>query len=194
MSPLVIVAGMGRCGSSLMMQMLDAGGLRCAGTAPMFEEEGLLPGATLTAEWCARFDAVKLLHPHAFTYPDGLDALVVWMDRHPEQQAMSQIKLIRHTSPEVLGEISDDDAIASIVTVLADHRRLARSSLARFPFYSVRFERLIEAPGPATHLVIRRIAKHIGRSVDAAAMLSVVAARSPECAPGLEPALMRRIP
>jgi hypothetical protein len=42
MKPYVIVAGFGRCGSSLTMTMLHAAGIPCIGTPPDFEVNQML--------------------------------------------------------------------------------------------------------------------------------------------------------
>jgi hypothetical protein len=39
--PIILVAGLGRCGSSLVMRLLDAAGVPTVGTFPAFEEQTL---------------------------------------------------------------------------------------------------------------------------------------------------------
>ena len=46
---ILLICGHGRCGSSLVMQMLAAGGVKCAGKYPDFEPDEVIP---------ARFSAV----------------------------------------------------------------------------------------------------------------------------------------
>jgi hypothetical protein len=38
-APVIVVAGLGRCGTSLVMQMLAAAGLPCVGSFPDFEDD-----------------------------------------------------------------------------------------------------------------------------------------------------------
>ena len=48
--PCIIVSGLGRCGSSLVMQMLHAGGVECLGAPPAFEPPESSP-MYLTRDW-----------------------------------------------------------------------------------------------------------------------------------------------
>lgn len=90
--PIYLVCGFGRCGSSLVMQMLAAGGMDCVGRWPSYEWEG--GGAIPWADMGGR--VVKILD--LFRQPDfdlprrpgGYRAL--WLDRNPDQQARSLIK------------------------------------------------------------------------------------------------------
>ena len=59
----VIVSGLGRCGTSLVMQMLAAGGIDCYGPFPAYEPEGLGMGRDLPSLLALR-KAFKLLDPH----------------------------------------------------------------------------------------------------------------------------------
>ena len=93
--PVVVVSGLGRCGSSLTMQMLHACGLRCAGEFPAFEpeESNVLNG--LSADWLRRFEAVKILDPHRGGKFPLTNVSVIWIDRNPAQQAISQVKFVQ---------------------------------------------------------------------------------------------------
>lgn len=77
-------------GTSMVCQMLAAGGLRVAGQWPSYET----PEPWLDAEW----QAAKLLDPHRAPLGWWLaGALVIWLDRDPMQQARSQVKLLGET-------------------------------------------------------------------------------------------------
>jgi len=94
-SYVVIVAGMGRCGTSLVMKMLDKGGI------PPFQSEA--PGyenvtirdAMQRADysWCeaAKGHALKVLEPFRYKLPprSRVDCRVIWLDRKLEAQARS---------------------------------------------------------------------------------------------------------
>lgn len=94
--PIVVVTGFGRCGSSLVMQMLDAGGYPVYGGRygyPAYEADEVtsLPDAS---RWLAAAEgkAVKILDVHRHTPPRGRRYRWIWLDRDPEQQARSQLK------------------------------------------------------------------------------------------------------
>ncbi|WP_337846840.1 hypothetical protein [Sphingomonas sp.] len=92
--PTVLVAGFGRCGSSLVMQMLHAGGMPCDGTFPDFEAISL--HLMSHDAWIARTRgrAVKVLDPHLYPPPVGPDYRTIWLTRDPSEQARSALKLI----------------------------------------------------------------------------------------------------
>lgn len=90
--PTVIVAGFGRCGSSLVMQMLHAAGFPVTGEYPSFERDeyntgGLSPPA----------GASKILNLECNPPPAGAYRWV-WLDRSPAQQAKSQAKFLLELS------------------------------------------------------------------------------------------------
>lgn len=91
---LIIVSGFGRCGTSLVMQMLHAGGIRCVGQWPAFEDEWTARHHN-SAEWMAHAmgRAIKLLDPHRHVPPRDLPARGIWLDRSPREQAKSIAKL-----------------------------------------------------------------------------------------------------
>lgn len=85
-APPVIVSGLGRCGTSLAMQMLEAGGMRCCGDWPAFEVSPPIP--------IPAGHAGKVLDPH---YPPNMrmipaGAAVLLLYRDPLEQARSQVK------------------------------------------------------------------------------------------------------
>ncbi|MHB8286386.1 MAG: hypothetical protein ACYDD1_17175 [Caulobacteraceae bacterium] len=79
LKPTIIVSGLGRCGSSLTMQMLNAAGVHCVGSFPSFEGpecEAFQEGFITAERWAAVAGrAVKLLDPHrrAIAWPSNLD-------------------------------------------------------------------------------------------------------------------------
>src|SRR5690348_17944000 len=104
MNRVLIVAGLGRCGSSLMMQMLQRGGMKCAGEFPAFE----MPETnhcSISREWLSQFSggAVKILDPHLCTI-ENTPAVVLWLSRDHWHQAKSQIKFFMMRSEEQTSE------------------------------------------------------------------------------------------
>lgn len=83
------VAGLGRCGTSLVMQMLDAAGVPVIGEYPSFESEEHNYGLVETPPGyaCKYLD----MHREELPLPRG-KVKWVWMFRNLKQQARSQIK------------------------------------------------------------------------------------------------------
>jgi hypothetical protein len=94
---IIMVAGLGRCGTSLALQMLAAGGVDCVGPYPSFEDaEHDQLRRTAPAEWAARAagKAVKVLDPHRNPPPIGPAYRVLWLFRDWADQARSQLKMV----------------------------------------------------------------------------------------------------
>ncbi|MCH8136647.1 MAG: sulfotransferase domain-containing protein [Proteobacteria bacterium] len=93
MNSVILVCGLGRCGSSLVMQMLKAGGISVDGTAPWYETRDIYDGHWI-AQQAGR--AIKILEPHkrGITFESG-DYKSIWIDRDPREQAKSYIKFLR---------------------------------------------------------------------------------------------------
>ena len=99
MDLIIMVAGLGRCGSSLVMQMLSAAGVPCIGTFPGFE---VLDHHRHRADdphaWAAiaARKAVKVLDPQLAPPPPGYAYRTIILQRDHAQQADSMLKLIDH--------------------------------------------------------------------------------------------------
>lgn len=93
----LVVSGLGRCGSSLVMQMLDAAGVLCFGSWPSFEgscaeaflRNGMSPALWKDAQGCALKALVAEPRPIA---PAPPGSVVIWLRRDPREQARSQAK------------------------------------------------------------------------------------------------------
>lgn len=96
--PYVVVAGLARCGTSLTMQMLHAGGIPCIGAYPDFEVDEVNHRAVDPA-FLAQHPghAFKVLNPQETPLPTLPAAVLIWLDRDPEQQARSQAKFAHLT-------------------------------------------------------------------------------------------------
>jgi hypothetical protein len=91
------VAGLGRCGLTMTMQMLDAGGLDVWGEPPAYE-----PNHYVTA-WSS--DAVKLVDPIgnelSGLLPEPGRLKWLWLARDAKEQAKSMAKMIEGTGRAV---------------------------------------------------------------------------------------------
>lgn len=186
--PILIVAGLGRCGSSLTMQMLDAGGAPCFGSFPDYEEQGRAPhGRALEFAWlaeCIAGHAIKVLDPHLTSLPRTYPGPAIWLDRDPAEQVRSQAKLAVAT----LGIAPPDrNQRRRWERTLIAERRRALAALEGREILHMRFETLIERPAVAVHEIASFAeALWIARVLDRAAMAAQVCRRDAACAPGLD--------
>ena len=151
LQPVTLVCGFGRCGSSLVMQMLRAGGMLVTGEWPGFEDDrsGL---TTFDSRWIAAQggSAVKFLDPQV-QVQDRLLARgsyrSIWLDRDLEQQALSVAKFHR----TLLGiETSRRARRAIIASYQRDRPRALAILRAHGPVIETRFEDLLLSPATAT--------------------------------------------
>lgn len=184
MSARVAVCGFGRCGSSMVMQMLAAGGLPTApGASQGSGEHASLEGALAAA---VPGTAVKLLDLKMAAengVPVDLTGAwsLIWLDRDPRWQAESFRKFMR---------------IAVGLRLSVAETRRFRDSLESdrgpsldwlsswgHPLLTIRYERILADPlGQAAV-----IAEHLAwAGLDVEAMSRVVHARSPRVLPDLE--------
>lgn len=182
---ITIVSGFGRCGSSLVMQMLEAGGMPVTGLWPAFETpeaQEIISGGTLTAEWLASIPshAVKILDPQNGTIPP-MDCRVIWCSRDHQEQARSQAKLM-----EVMmrTRLNRDHRRAFIESYKRD-KPAAMMALMRAgatPILELKFEDTLRDPFAAA----TALAKHCGGTLDVERMAGAVVMRSPLCANGMD--------
>jgi len=183
-NPIILVCGFGRCGTSLFLQMLAAGGIDVTGRFPSFEAPQA-NALSFDAGWLAqqRGRAVKLIDPHlqGIVLPD-VPYRIVWLDRDLRQQARSIIKFVR-----LMGGVPVQPGRRAENRLMGSFRRdrpraIAKLQRAGRPISIVRFEHLVRAP--AINAV--RIAHWLGLDMAAAeAMAAVVRLRTPSCLPGL---------
>jgi hypothetical protein len=182
--PVIVVAGLGRCGTTLVMHMLARGGVAVAGEAPGYEPEESGPGHTIDPAWFRRFagGAVKVIDPHRNRVPQGVPFFAFWLDREPMQQARSQEKFYRFFEGDpALGQ----DEMRRWALRLRSERREALSALqhAKGGCF-LRFESLIMHPTRAARALGLELERQ-GIAADVDAMAKVPRLRSTACAPGL---------
>lgn len=183
--PIIFVAGLGRCGTSLLMQMLDAAGIRCAGEYPAFEPSEM--GSYLEpvdTEWLLAHagGAVKWINPHKVIVNEGVtNAIVIWMCRDKRQQAKSQAKFISATE----GVSFDRPQVSRLKTQLRKETAAALVSISRFAGHSVRFDELLKTPLVEATKLVAFLSKHgfIFSDQSAQVMAKQVLRRAPACMP-----------
>jgi hypothetical protein len=178
--PIIFVAGLGRCGTSLTMQMLHRAGISCAGRWPSFEPPQIKPRGTIDSDWlmmqCG--GAVKWLDPHLARFENRVPGIVIWLDRDWKEQAKSQIKM-------AMPLIGDDPTASrrewrAMMAGLRRDRAAALHETLRFPRMFTTFERLILSP-LTTSLAIAHFLLQHGYRVDAEVMAEAVLPRKIAC-------------
>ncbi|HKJ25889.1 MAG TPA: sulfotransferase family protein [Myxococcota bacterium] len=179
-APVVVVSGAPRSGTSLMMQMLEAGGIAPladdarppdAGNPRGYYELEAVKRLPADAGWLARAPgrAVKVIHVLAPRLPEGPRYRVLWMERDLDEVVRSQRALL-----ETLGRPPEDDlADARAAEILAQQLAEAAAALdARGDVrrIAVSHARLLAEPGPS----VARIAAFLGVPLDLSAMAAAV--------------------
>lgn len=174
--PTVAVTGFGRCGSSMVMRMLEVGGFPLApsGGFPAYETHRISIATSHPGEAIKVLDGI--LHG---VFPPG-PARSIWLDRDHLQQARSQVKFLRG----IMGTRLEKDAVDRFRhSYRRDRPRAIRELTARGSLLIVEYEAVLRDPAGQA----QRIADHVGdmQTLDLDAMAAVVHARSPRCAPDL---------
>lgn len=189
---IIIVTGLGRCGTSLLMQMLSAAGITCAGTHPSYEPDEMLESPPREFIELFTGGAVKYLEPHRFVLPEGYEYRFIFLTRSRRQQSLSQVKWL-----SALGEapqMASMDADRWKQKLANDEKRALTNIRAHFrPAMHIRFEDLIERAEHTAFVLCDFIGIDQGRIPE---MLAVIRPRphGAQCYPGLlELDLMREM-
>lgn len=169
---LTVVAGLGRCGTSMMMSMLAAGGVPVTGSAPDYEVDRVSQ-SPIDVMWLRSLgdSVVKVLDPHR-VWPRHFPARFIWMDRNAKEQARSQRKFLR-----AIGYSARSSALAA---ALRKDRARSLLALAEYTRLLISFEEAINAP-----LATAERLRIYFPEIDVNAAAATVLARSPCCAPDL---------
>jgi len=182
-SAALFVCGLGRCGSSMVMGMLYAGGLPVIAR----ERESFECASTAEALANARVGAaVKVLEPHL--HHDRFPAFpiaVVWLERAEKEQAASLAKAMGAMTGRPLARADR----RRLVAALRKDTKRSRAVLRRRPCLRLRFGGVLEDPRRAAEQLAAFTQERLGVALDVGAMAAVVRPRGARCAPGLEPGL-----
>lgn len=181
---ITIIAGLPRCGSSLLMQMLNAAGFRCAGDYPGFEPDEIFESPE--PEFVDSFigGAMKLLDPHRVILPPGRSYRFIFLTRSRRQQAQSIVKFLQATgsAPGIITENGFERMKESLKVDQADG--LKNITAHGCPILRIRFEDLIER----RFITVTQIVRFLDFDHDEerfSAMLKVIRPRSAQCYGGL---------
>jgi hypothetical protein len=179
--PYIFVAGLGRCGTTMVMNMLAAGGVPCAGPPPAYETSRF--GVVIDEYWLSRHrgHAIKWVDPTLNT-GEAIDppAVAIFMSRNPTEQARSQLKM--------LGIAMPPDPFRQFETSIRIDEYKARRVVTGICGNNVLFltfeTALADPAGTARAIRAFLLSRGLpGPDIDKAA--SVVIPRGPECAPDL---------
>lgn len=181
-APILFVAGFGRCGTTMMMTMLDAGGFPVTGPRPSYE----LP-AVWKPNWCDTAwvngqggKAVKWIDPLLnLSLLEKLDSkpVVILMTRDAREQAKSQIKLLS-TFQQGLGR---RECKAMERSLRQDEPKLKAKLLHKVNLYIISFEDALAHPFIAASALEMIVSRHFGATLDVDRAASVVLPRDPTC-------------
>jgi len=178
---IVVVSGLGRCGSSAMMQMLEAGGMPLYTHTPVFYESKRVLGLPEKSSFLeqAKGKALKILDPQIYQPSPKYAYRFIWMDRNIQQQVKSQRKFLIHRLKR------DVPYLKGWEGSLSADRTYALSVLSSLgPVLIVSFEALIGDP--------LRVAYDVGQYLlgivdfDTHAASSVIRARESDCLQHME--------
>lgn len=176
----ILVTGLGRSGTSLMMRMLNHGGVLAYCDRDMVTYETakslLLPK---NHEWMKDVKgAVKIIDPVHHMPPPG-EYKIIWMSRHFGEQAKSFVKLMKHQ-----GKPANRNTLQHLKHKFKNETANNIIALDRLksPLLRVRFENLIMFPHEESLKIKEFLSPHF--KVDPIKMRDIVIERDPQCYKG----------
>jgi hypothetical protein len=177
--PILFVAGLGRCGTTMVMTMLDRGGFPVAGDRPDYEVATMMPGRVDLA-WVRRQagSAVKWVDPLSARISRNdlpVRPVIIHMDRTTREQALSQIKLLGIPTSRNLRRRWTKSLVSdkARLRALLDHTGTT---------YSFTFEWVLDQPEQAAQKLAAIIAHEFQQAFDHNAAALVPKFRSSRCA------------
>lgn len=173
------VCGFGRCGSTMVMSMLAAGGMPIAGniTEPPYE----LPDVRDAWKVPLAGRAVKLLDSVLYYgIPPSPAWRFVWLDRDPVEQARSHIKFVE----AVIGTLDEPWEVAvakSAASFVRDRPKALGALHGQGAVLVLRYERILADPAGTARL----LAQQVWPDLNIAAAAGAVHDRDSRCLPDL---------
>lgn len=176
---IVVVSGLPRSGTSMMMKMLEAGGLSMLSDGERqadtdnpqgyyeFERVKQLDKGDVAWLPSARGKVVKIISALLEHLPAGYDYKVLFMERHMSEVLASQQKMLKRR-----GEPSDvdDETLARLLAKHVQHVKSWLTSQPNFAVMTVDYNHLLADPEP----YVRRVNQFLGGQLNEQAMNAVV--------------------
>lgn len=173
-----IVAGIGRCGSSMLMQMLIRGGLKPTGDAELpFLEDSRSTKLPKDPDWLMGLDsthAVKILSPDTRPPPVWFRCNAIWLSRGIEEQIKSYVKYhnVRFNEQDI-----DHFEVRKNIERKVPLCLRVLNEIAEGNYLSMSFESILVDPLKAS----RNIKEYLRLDLDVYEMVEAVVPRSPGC-------------
>jgi predicted AlkP superfamily phosphohydrolase/phosphomutase/tetratricopeptide (TPR) repeat protein len=179
--PLIVVSGLPRSGTSLMMQMLAAAGLplvtdetrKADASNPKgyYEDERVKRLAVeKDTSWLfeSRGKAIKIVAPLLRSIPEDLPTKIIFMERAPAEVIQSQRRMLAHDGKT--GANLDDESLYQSYAKLFEHLNKLTAEREHTELLSIKYTDAINDP-KGTAL---RVAEFLGRNLEIDAMATVV--------------------
>ncbi|TDW63125.1 hypothetical protein EDF57_10680 [Novosphingobium sp. PhB55] len=181
-APTILVTGLGRCGTSLVMQMLDAAGGPTIGAFPAFEEPAEVALRAYPERWSklAAGKAVKILNPHLNPPPAQGSYRTIYLSRDFAEQAKSTLKFAGAAA-------SRADRRTMEVQLQTEHRQAHKAliQLGTGMYFNLPFEDLITRPLECARDIASFVSARREVPLDPHVMAACVKPRDPACLPYL---------
>ena len=179
------VSGMGRCGSSMVMQMLYCGGMPIdLNKAPWpYVEDARQTTELANQEWVREYygSALKWLEPTTFL-PPMLPFLTIWLDRDPKQQAKSHVKFnMARGRSDVRRQMNSQSWRRFMEGKKARRPVALKVWRRRGPLLCLEYEQIKSKP----LLASKAIAEFLGRDLNVEAMATAVRDKETKCRPDM---------
>jgi len=179
---IVVVAGLGRCGSSLMMRMLHAGGVPVYCDNYASYETTKIQGLPTNWTWLneTKGKAIKVLDPHQWKLHPSLNYKIIWLYRNTTEQAKSALKLLVETRTIATYNRAK---VREMAQVYEKDMRLANRSLVALnsELLKISFEELITSAKATS----KKVEDFLGLNLNLEKMVSQVKPRTTACLPYL---------
>lgn len=186
--PILFVAGLGRCGTTMVMTMLDAGGFPVTGPRPAYEPSERWVAGRPDMEWLNQQGgrAVKWIDPtRHLSLPGRLPVrpVVILLTRNAVEQAKSQCKLIKADCGHMtLGR-------HAVRAMARSNRRdvpVMRAALrASAHVHEWAFEDFLQNPWWGARALARLVGEHFNADFNTESACRAVIERSPLCLPDM---------
>ncbi len=181
MEEIIIVGCLGRSGSTLLMRMLEKGGISVvASDRILYEDMRAWRIQKNNADWLGECKgrAIKVVDLYRFDLPDKFKYKVIYLKRDYCEQAKSYQKWLEFTRPD-LKQPPDFYIKALNLFPQMDKQAFEKLKHNKIPFITITFEDLITE----TINSLNKIKSFLGVDIDTDKAIEIVKDRSPKCLP-----------